>query len=40
MVTGDQTRAGAQVMGLMEDFYRRQATLKVQVLETYLARVV
>jgi hypothetical protein len=26
-------------MGLMEDFYGRQATLKVQVLDTYLASV-
>jgi hypothetical protein len=40
MLTGDQTRAGAQVMGLMEDFYRRQATLKAQALDTYLASVV
>jgi len=27
-------------MGLMEDFYRRQATLKAQALDTYLASVV
>jgi hypothetical protein len=29
MVTGDQTRAGAHAMGLMEGFYKRQVTLKV-----------
>jgi hypothetical protein len=36
MVTGDQTRAGARVMRLMEDFYKRQVTLKVKALDTYL----
>jgi hypothetical protein len=38
MLTGDQTREGARVMRLMEDFYRKQVTLKVKALDTYLTR--